>query len=64
MKEKGIDIVVLDVPFLETRGRPGHSGGEGVRDSAVRIPLSSRDLRNRRVIVKGVFLQKCLLFCK
>ena len=38
--------------------------GEGVRDAAVHVSLPVGDLRKVRVVVKGVNLQKGVLFCK
>ena len=119
-KEKGIDIVVLDMPLLDTRRgkdllgtflsdivlqvlsfvaenertniRQGHSvwaaaqtaarefprrlpalengrnhrngSSKGMWDAPCYLPLPGRDLRKSQVVVKGVFLQKCVLFCK
>ncbi len=52
------------LPAVESRGDHRHSGGEGVWDAAVHLPLPGGDLRKGQVVVRAVFLQERVRSCK
>ena len=49
------------LPAMESWNNHRHSSSEGVRNAAVHLPLPGGDLRKGQVIVKGAFLQECVL---
>ncbi len=61
-KEKGIDIVVLDMPLLDTR-RGKDLLGTFLSDIVLQVvPLPGRDLRKCPIVVTDTFLQKSVPF--
>lgn len=70
-KEKGVDIVVLDMPLLDTRRgisamekweNHRFSRCKTVRDAPIHLPLSGGDLRKIQIIVSGRFYRNVYLF--
>ncbi len=51
----------LRLPALENGGNHRDGSSKGMWDAPCYLPLPGRDLRKSQVVVKGVFLQECVL---
>ena len=54
----------LRLPALENGRNHRDGSSKGMWDAPCYLPLPGRDLRKSQVVVKGVFLQECVLFCR
>lgn len=52
------------LPALENGRNHRDGSSKGMWDAPCYLPLPGRDLRKSQVVVKEVFLQKCVPFCK
>ena len=52
------------LPALENGRNHRDGSSKGMWDAPCHLPLPGRDLRKSQVVVKGVFLQECVPFCK
>jgi DNA invertase Pin-like site-specific DNA recombinase len=57
-------IFIQCLPALENGRNHRDGSSKGMWDASCHLPLPGRDLRKSQVVVKGVFLQECVPFCK